>query len=185
MGASVAVEIEGIEEFDRAAERLAFMTSPAALQSRVLFLANQAGMILKMASVQALVEEVYSRASTPLVSQELVPIHGGNADERSEDLLRSIRHVNEGFTQVIEVDPDMPVSSNAHAGRELVIDYAIAVHDGYVQWIPNGHGGSKNSGVFHPGRFWFNAALIEAEPALLTFLEIALEEMFTAVIEAL
>jgi hypothetical protein len=181
----IEIRVDGLERLTRAAETLGIMLSPAALEVETMKLAIEAGVILQRTAVRALIEGVYDLEATPQVRlAEGGWIHGGNPDERTDDLLHSLILRSEGFTQIVEVDPTMPVSENAHADRELVIDYAIPVHDGYVQHVPNGHGGSVNTGVFHPGRFWFKVAEAEAPPIILAFIETAFYEIVKRAVAA-
>lgn len=181
--------MDGLDRIERAIDVLAEQLSPIALELHVLQIAAEAGEILKIASVRALVEAVYDHPNFPslasITPSDPMGIFGGNAEQRTDDLLHSIIHRDHGLVQIVEVDPEMPVSDNAHSGREMVLDYAQYVHDGYTQWIPDGKGGSRNTGIFHPGRFWFDVTMEEADAVILAFIEVAYGRVIEHVLEML
>lgn len=170
----MALHVDGIEQIERAAAIIERELSPTALTSRVLVIARAAGEMLKAESVKQIIDLIYSQAAPEvLFSGSGLMTHGGNED-RTQDLMDSITLSEEdgGFVQIVQVDPTMPVSENAHDGRENVIDYAIPVHEGYLQYVFG-----VDSATFHPGRPWFTRAGIEATPAILAFVETAFEEV--------
>lgn len=175
----IEVQVEGIERLQRVGERLAQLLSPIALTERVLVIAKEAGVALHAASVRACMEAIYDQPASLTY-------------DRTGALLRAHRLSEQdgGFTQVIDIDPDAvpdPGSRSLNdaeyrerwvtAGRERVLDYAIPVHDGYVQWIFG-----QNTGEFHPGRFWFDVAGEEAGPIIGTFLEQAFAQIIGQVV---
>lgn len=181
---SVGLEITNLAEFEASLDRFEQMISVPRITMRAIKIASEAGIILKTASVQALTEAVYDNASPQVWLEEGGWAHGGNKS-RTEDLLHSIVLKDEGLFQTVEVDPDMPVSQDDHDGRQMVIDYAVAVHEGYMQYTPVRGGGSKSTGIFHPGRFWFDVAEIEAFPVIEAFVLIAFEEIFMEALNVL
>jgi len=165
-------------EFDTAnltrfAEKLPEMLSPAAITSRVIVIANRAGVALKEAAVRACMEEIYDQPESESYT-------------RTQALLNAHRLYIEdgGMIQVVDIDPDAtPEESRGlgdsafrerwvSGGRETVLDYAVPVHEGYVQWI-YGH----NTGEFHPGRFWFDRTVEEAGPVIVNFIQLAFFEI--------
>lgn len=185
----IEFRMEGLDRVEHAINVLTEQLAPATLELHVLKIAAEAGEILKIASVRALIEAVYDHPNFPSLASvtpsDLFGTFGGNAEQRTDDLLHSIIHRDQGLTQIVEVDPDMPVSENAHSGREMVIDYAEYVHEGYTQWIPDGRGGSTNTGIFHPGRFWFDVAMEESDAVILAFIEVAYGRVIEHVMEML
>jgi len=170
----MALEVEGLEQLENAGRVIERQLAPAMLTERVLALARAAGEMLKKESVAQVVQLVYDNLSPEvLYSGSGLMVHGGS-DDRTEDLMDAIVLTEEdaGFTQVVKIDENQPVSSNAHSGRELVIDYAIPVHDGYTQFVMG-----TDTGAFHPGRPWFTEAGIEATPKILSFIESAFYEI--------
>lgn len=163
--ATITLKITGDNDIRALQHKLAYELNPARLTARAIAVAHEAGVLLLQATTRAVVEAVYDNPS--LTPSDPSSTFGGNAADRSDDLLHShiLRQEEGGLVQVVEVDPNMPVSTDSHSGREMVIDYALAVHDGYVQWVM-GH----DTGVFHPGRFWMRVAELEAVPVILEFI---------------
>ncbi|MHB8592522.1 MAG: hypothetical protein ACYDBO_11060, partial [Vulcanimicrobiaceae bacterium] len=106
---TMALQVEGIEQIERAAAMIERELSPLALTERVLVIARAAGEMLKAESVNQIIELIYSQpAPEVLFSGSGLMVHGGNED-RTEDLMDSIIVTEEegGFTQVVQVDPTM------------------------------------------------------------------------------
>lgn len=146
------LKIEGLDKLEQAAIRIGELLSIEALEAEVNFIANQAGEALLQSSIRACMEAVYDFPEMTY--------------ERTMALLDShIRaEVTVGplyFEQLIGIDPDADAQGDVHSGREKVVDYASYVHDGYTQWVW-GH----ETGIFQPGKFWFDVALEEAYPVV-------------------
>lgn len=173
---TIGLQVEGIEQIERLAATIERELNPLALTERALIIARAAGEMLKAESVKQIIELIYDQPSPEvLFSGSGLMVHGGS-DDRTEDLMDSITLSEDdaGFTQIVQVDPTMPVSENAHDGRENVIDYAVPVHEGYMQFVFG-----TDTGAFHPGRPWFTRAGIEATPTILAFVQQAFEEVVT------
>lgn len=174
MPSTIKISVQGVDEIRQLQRKLSIELDPARLTVKALAIARQAGQILHQAATRAVIEAVYDNPAMPGLSDvtpsDLAGTYGANPADRTNDLLNAhiLREEDGGFTQVVEVDPNVPVSSDAHSGREMVIDYAVFVHDGYVQWV---HG--TDTGVFHPGRFWMRVAEIEAVPVIIEFIALA------------
>lgn len=174
MPATVEFKITGVDELRSLQRQLGSVLEPEKLAAKAVEVARQAGQILLLTTTRAVIEAVYDNPNFPGLS-DITPsdpqgTYGGNDADRTNDLVNAhvLREENGGLTQIVEVDPNMPVSSDSHSGRELVIDYAVFVHDGYVQWV-HGH----DTGVFHPGRFWMRVAEIEAVPVIMEYIALA------------
>lgn len=181
----INIEVSGLEEIRRITRVIETELAPERLALRAVEIAREAGQILLIAATRAVIEAVYDHPNfpglwsrTPSDPQENF---GGNEAYRMNDLLDAhhLREEDGGLVQVVEVDPNRPVSINSHPGREMVIDYAIHVHDGYVQWV-YGH----NTGVFHPGRFWMRVAEIEAVPVIMEYVAQAFSDVIEKVVMA-
>lgn len=189
----ISVKITGIEALKQAEDAIATRLAPAMLTKEVEQIAQQCGVTLKAAAVRACIEAIYQHESPAvLIDDGRLPHTHGSANsglqyERTEALLESHELVSNGLIQVVTINPDMEVE-NPRENRERVIDYARHVHDGYTQWVPqynnneSGLGTARNTGVFHPGRFWFDVAQIEAFPVIIEFVMAAYNAI---VIEAL
>lgn len=179
----IEIEVSGIEELTSFASRMQSLLSPAMLTARTLSIAREAGHLLLIASVRACIEAVYDHPNFPTLytttpSKPGSDSFGGNEAERTNALLDAHELVDEGLSQIVQVDPDAAVELGSHSGRERVIDYAIPVHEGYTQWVYG-----RNTGVFHPGRFWFDVAAHESGQVILAFVQVAffqtVEELFS------
>lgn len=184
----ISVEIEGLTMLNNFASRLEYLLSPESLTERVILVAREAGQLLHRAAVRACIEAVYDHPNFPSLWTS-TPSHpdgyftrdgkvyhivgsDGNEATRTNALLDSHELVDEGMTQTVRIDPAAEAQVDTHPGRELVLDYAIPVHEGYTQFVYG-----YNTGVFHPGRFWFDVAAQESGPVIASFLEIAFEQI--------
>lgn len=161
----IEMKVDGIEKIDGMARKMATLMSPASIEARVLQIANRAGVALKAAVVRSCLEQIYDQPELTY--------------ERTNALLDShrLRTEDGGMTQIVDIDMEMPVYSDAHAGREVVGDYAGYVHNGYTQWVYG-----YDTGIFFPGKFWMDAAAQEAGPVLIAFIKKAFEEVVTILI---
>lgn len=177
--ATITLKVTGANDVRALQHKLAVELDPVKLTQRAIAVAHAAGVFLLQATTRAVVEAVYDSPQYDLTPSDPGNHFGGNLADRTNDLLQShvLREEEGGLVQVVEVDPNMPVSSNSHSGREMVIDYALAVHDGYVQWVMG-----NNTGIFHPGRFWMRVAEIEAVPVIIEYINKA---FFDTIYEAL
>lgn len=170
MATTVKINLTGLDDLKALQKSLSESLSPSVLTAKALVLAREAGIILLQSATRAVVEAVYDQPTSP---NDIMGQFGGNLVDRTNDLINSHHLVEEegGFVQLVEVDPNFPVSDNAHPGRDMVIDYAMYVHDGYVQYVFG-----RNTGVFHPGRFWMRVAEIEAVPVIMEYIALAFVE---------
>jgi hypothetical protein len=135
------------------------------LIARTLKIAAEAGTILLSSAVQNCIDSVYGASSeTTDIEHEY---------DRTLALLESHIVTDEGLTQFVGIDPSAE-AVDPHSGREMVLDYAIPVHEGYTQFFMG-----KNTGNFVAGKFWFDAALGESTPVLVAFVD----QAFTQIIE--
>ena len=185
--ATITVGVAGFETLQRMAERFVTRFNEATITARAMAIATEAGVMLKEEVVAQLVKAVYSQqASEVLFSGSGLMDQGGfDTPDRSGDLHDAHTLTSEGLLQTVSVDMNHPVSDNAHSNRETVGDYALAVHEGYLQHIPLRNGGSMNTWTFHPGRPWFERAAIEGIDPLEMFVfqafEAIVEELFAEV----
>jgi len=133
------------------------------LIERTILIAQEAGTILLSSAVQNCIDSVYG-ASSETTDFE-------HEYERSLALLEAHQVEDEGLIQFVGIDPSAE-AVDPHSGREMVLDYAIPVHEGYTQFVFG-----KNTGVFHPGRQWFDVALQESSPILVSYITKAYEQL--------
>ncbi len=133
------------------------------LIERTILIAKEAGEIILNSSVQNCIDSVYSASSGTTTFE--------NEYERTLALLESHQIEDFGLSQIINIDPNAE-AVDGHSGREMVTDYAIPVHEGYIQYVFG-----KNTGVFVPGKFWMDAALQESSPVLVSYITKAFEEL--------
>lgn len=167
-------DIEGLDKLEQVNERFSARFTVAELTKRTMIAAFEAGEMLKEEVVGQLIKAIYSQpAPEVLFSGSGEHDHGwwGDTAERTGDLHDAHIHKSEGLLQSVEVDMDHPVSDNAHSNRETVGDYALAVHEGYLQHVPTRDGGSVNTWTFHPGRPWFERAYFEGYDLIILFVE--------------
>jgi hypothetical protein len=185
MPSTIEIRVQGVDAIRQLERTLANALSPERLTAKAIVIAREAGQILLTATTRAVVEAIYDSPTFPSLSgktpSDWSESYGGNDTERSNDLLNAhvLREENAGLSQIVEVDPDYEVTTDSHSGRELVIDYALFVHDGYVQWV---HG--TDTGVFHEGRFWMRVAEIEAIPVIMEYIAIAFVDSVYEVLAA-
>ncbi len=154
------VEVDNIINLE---ERFKQLFSVENLVIRTVKIAQEAGVILLNSAVQNCIDAVYgaTNATTDLEHEY----------ERTLALLDSHIVEDKELEQFIGIDPSA-IAVDPHSGREMVIDYAIPVHEGYTQFVFG-----KDTGVFHPGRKWFDNTLAETSPVLVQFIEKAFEQI--------
>jgi hypothetical protein len=168
MPSTVSLKVEGLDKLTQVIRRTRSYLSPAVLASRTMKIADEAGEALLAASVRACIEEIYDQPEmTYIRTMALLDAH---------EVITSATGP-EFFIKYVTIDPEAPVGDQDHPGRELVIDYAGYVHNGYTQWV-----WGFNSGQFTPGKFWFDVALQESYPMILAFVRLAFTEMITLAI---
>lgn len=135
------------------------LLSPAAMEARVILIAEMCGKALHAASVRSCMEMVYDVPEmTYIRTMALLDSHTLDSDG--------------GLTQIVTVDQDYPVEDfDSHVGKETVGDYAAYVHNGYTQWVYG-----FDTGDFHVGKFWFDEAVRFAYPTLLAYVRVAFME---------
>lgn len=138
------------------------------LFARTVKIATEAGVILLNSAVQACIDAVYG-ASSETTDFE-------HEYERTLALLDAHIVEDNGLEQFIGINPNMDVI-DPHQGRELLLDYAIPVHEGYTQFVFG-----RNTGVFKPGKFWFDTTLAEQSPVIFAFISEAYEELIIEVL---
>lgn len=182
MANSVEVRIEGVDQFETMVARFRSRFTVAALTARAVALAAEAGQMLHEEVIGQLMKAIYdSPAPEVLFSGSGAMDHGGfDISERSGDLHDAHSLKDEGLRQSVEVDMEYPVSSNEHSGRMVVGDYALSVHDGYIQFIPTKDGGSLDTGTWHPGRPWMELAAIEGFDRIAEFVMLAFAQSIEA-----
>jgi hypothetical protein len=154
------VECDNILDLE---SKFATALSPERLLERTVLIAQEAGIILLNASVQACIDAVYG-ATNPTTDSE-------HEYERTLALLDSHIVEDQGLDQIVLIDPSAE-AVDPHSGRELVTDYAIPVHEGYTQFYFG-----KNTGTFVPGKFWFDTTIAESSPVIFAFVIKAYEEL--------
>lgn len=181
----MTLKISGTDRLREAAANIQRLFSPSALTVEAVRIAAEAGVILKDAVVQKCVDEIYElsgsySSTTPLtlsgLAEALGGEYGGNPEDRTEALKNAHEVVDEGLIQRVQIDPNADAEPSPHSGREKVIDYAIPVHEGYTQWIPDGRGGSYDTGIHHIGRPWFYHAIVEHGEEVCEYVIIAFEQ---------
>ena len=179
----IEIETNADKELLRMAERMDELLSIGALEARAMLIAAEAGQLLLQATVRACIEAVYDHPNYPSLwtttPSDPEGAFGGNEAVRTFALLDSHHLVSDGLTQKVEVDPHAVAQRDVHSGREMVMDYAPYVHDGYTQYV-YGH----NTGVEHPGRFWFDVAAKEAGPVVAEFVIVAFEQAIQEILGA-
>ncbi len=160
------IEVDNIENLQ---QRFAYSFSNEKLIAKTIKIAEECGVKLLAATVQACIDAVYS-ASNPTTDFE-------HEYERTLALLDAHIVENAGLDQIVLIDPAAE-AVDPHSGRELVSDYAIPVHEGYTQYVFG-----RNTGVFVPGKFWMETTVAEQSPILLQFIQAAFEEIIIEVLE--
>lgn len=162
----MSLHIEGLAELRAFAEGLGQGLSPSSLTAKALELAEAAGIKLKGAVVEQCVRDIYD---LPMISEGY---------ERTEALMNSHEMQREALEVVVQIDPSAPALWSPHKGRVEVMDYALAVHDGYTQWYM-GH----NTGVWHEGRPWFDNAIASYGEEIFSFVMQAFFDSCVATLE--
>lgn len=170
MPAVLRTTVSGLEELQSAVVRFRTLFDPAALIARTMELAALAGAMIKEHVVAELVAEIYSSPAPEVLfsGSGLMDQGGFDTPDRTGALSDAHTLIDEGLLQTICVDMDYPVE-DVHSGRESVGDYAMSVHDGYLQWIPT-RGGAVPSETFHPGRPWFERGAFESQEIAVQFI---------------
>lgn len=178
--------VDGADRLREAAGNIRRLFAPAALTKRAITLAREAGVELKKAVVEQCVEEIYELSggghapftprALPGLASALGGEYGGLPEERTEALQRAHILIDEGLIQTVTIDPNAEAEPTPHSGREKVADYAEHVHDGYTQWVPDGRGGSRDTGVHHIGRPWFHNAITRHGDDVCEFVIMAFEQ---------
>ncbi len=149
--------------------KFATSLSTIKLTERTVLIAQQAGVMLLAAAVQNCIDAVYGATSeTTDVEHEY---------ERTLALLESHILEDQGLDQIVLIDPSAE-AVDPHSGRELVIDYAVPVHEGYTQFFMG-----KDTGRFVVGKFWFEATIAEKSVILASFISAAYEELMMECLE--
>lgn len=155
----IDVKIEGIDRLEQMANKFAVLFSPQELEIEVLRLADKAGEALLGASVRACIEAIYDLPEfTYDRTMALLDAHTVVDTAQGPSI----------FERYITIDPSWPAEGDVHNDREYVMDYAFYVHNGYTQWVW-GH----DTGQFVEGRMWFEVALAEAFPTVVSFVALA------------
>jgi hypothetical protein len=130
--------------------------SPENLTIRTIAIAKEAGTILLNHAVQACIDSVYSASSLTTDPE--------HEYERTLALLDSHYVDDQDLEQFIGIDPTAE-AVDPHSGREMVLDYAIPIHEGYTQ-----HYFGHNTGNFVVGKPWFDQTVAEAAPIITAFI---------------